>query len=224
MKLNKKQKRTATIASMAALLAVVLGMGGSTFAKYITTHNVPAQTATVAKWGVVINSQASGTDTMFSNKYDGDDGDVISGVKSVAPGTSGSIVFNVNGTPEVKTSVAFSVVGEIKEVKLGDYTPIVWKLDGAPYDTIEALAAAFEGLDDTYDAGAGVSSEHTVSWEWKYYVDDATDVLDTKLGDLKAGITADEWKDKYNEDLPAAGTYCLDVAIDFMITATQVGE
>ena len=38
MKLNKKQKRTATIASMAALLAVVLGMGGQTFAKYITTN------------------------------------------------------------------------------------------------------------------------------------------------------------------------------------------
>ena len=47
MKLNKKQKRTATIASMAALLAVVLGMGGQTFAKYITTDNATAQ-ATVA--------------------------------------------------------------------------------------------------------------------------------------------------------------------------------
>ena len=61
MKLNKKQKRTATIASMAALLAVVLGMGGQTFAKYITTATVPAQNATVAKWGVI--TTVSGTNT-----------------------------------------------------------------------------------------------------------------------------------------------------------------
>ena len=56
MKLNKKQKRTATIASMAALLAVVLGMGGQTFAKYVTTNRAEAEQATVAKWGVVIRN------------------------------------------------------------------------------------------------------------------------------------------------------------------------
>ena len=58
MKLNKKQKRTATIASMAALLAVVLGMGGQTFAKYTTTTKTESNTAVVAKWGVVIKADA----------------------------------------------------------------------------------------------------------------------------------------------------------------------
>ena len=65
MKLNKKQKRTATIASMAALLAVVLGMGGQTFAKYITTQET-ADTATVAKWGLTAQIDAS---TMFGSAY-----------------------------------------------------------------------------------------------------------------------------------------------------------
>ena len=53
MKLNKKQKRTATIASMAALLAVVLGMGGQTFAKYTETHVAKTGQATVAEFGFV---------------------------------------------------------------------------------------------------------------------------------------------------------------------------
>ena len=60
MKLNKKQKRTATIASMAALLAVVLGMGGQTFAKYVTTTDVESEYAVVAKWGFVLQQKSSG--------------------------------------------------------------------------------------------------------------------------------------------------------------------
>ena len=67
MKLNKKQKRTATIASMAALLAVVLGMGGQTFAKYITTTQTETHTAVVAKWGFVLQQKSS--TPLFKDNY-----------------------------------------------------------------------------------------------------------------------------------------------------------
>ena len=53
---------------MAALLAVVLGMGGQTFAKYITTTAAPTQSAVVAKWGVVIQSLGNGTENSSSFK------------------------------------------------------------------------------------------------------------------------------------------------------------
>lgn len=106
MKLNKKQKRTATIASMAALLAVVLGMGGQTFAKYISTQDVATQTATVAKWGLTAQIDAS---KMFGLAYANGTANAVAtpdasaskvSVKAaasvVAPGTKGEMTISID--------------------------------------------------------------------------------------------------------------------------------
>ena len=144
MKLNKKQKRTATIASMAALLAVVLGMGGQTFAKYITTERVETQSAIVAKWGVVAKIDATG---LFGKEYekniikDGGADIVASGSTNViAPGSSGSVSMLLTGDPEVSTNVVVEATGTDVVLQYGiyengasiatkyEYYPIVWTL------------------------------------------------------------------------------------------------
>ena len=133
MKLNKKQKRTATIASMAALLAVVLGMGGQTFAKYIETNEVKDQTAVVAKWGVVIQNSIEGIDgatgkTVFSKENDA--GTVESSSQNVvAPGTEGGVTIKITGVPQVAAKISFALtIDDVSLTGPSTYYPIVWTI------------------------------------------------------------------------------------------------
>ena len=224
MKLNKKQKRTATIASMAALLAVVLGMGGQTFAKYITTATVETNQATVAKWGVVINtSAAKGTNskTMFSKNYE--DGDVSAELESVAPGTEGSLSITISGAPEVKTNIAFDVNNDYKRVYFDTYEPIVWKINDdicGEKGTMSEMVYDFKNLTKTYSVGESFANTYKISWSWVFSSGDANDILDTKLADA-ATLTEEKWEEKYKTELPG---YSAEVSAVFTVTATQVGD
>lgn len=223
MKLNKKQKRTATIASMAALLAVVLGMGGQTFAKYITTTQTGSQSATVAKWGVVISTTATGTDskTMFAKNYE--DGDVSATLEKVAPGTEGSLSITVSGSPEVKTAISFEVNDDYKHVYFDTYEPIVWKIDDVlcgTNGTMAEMVTAFEELSDTYAVGTPFTHTYKISWSWAYHSSDDNDILDTKLADA-ATLSDSEWTTKYGGAKPV---FSAEVSAVFTVTATQVGD
>ena len=57
---NKKTNRNTKLIILAIVLALVvlfLCIGGSTFARYISSKNVPANQATVAKWGYIVIRQ-----------------------------------------------------------------------------------------------------------------------------------------------------------------------
>ena len=60
-----KKRSLFIVVAMVLLLAVVLGMGGTTFAKYITSKDVPVESATVAKWGYVITANAAVSSMML---------------------------------------------------------------------------------------------------------------------------------------------------------------
>lgn len=167
MKLNKKQKRTATIASMAALLAVVLGMGGQTFAKYIETHEGATQ-ATVAKFGIVANVQdMSG---LFNATYPTTGTANVSGSDLlVAPGTSGSFGLNITGEAEVRTALTIEATGNT--VLCDTYEPIKWSFDNfatAPL-TFAQMTAALNDLTDSDIAPQDpISITKTISWKWEF--------------------------------------------------------
>ena len=124
---------------MAALLAVVLGMGGQTFAKYITTNTVPTQQATVAKWGFVITNTVT-DDTPGTPLFNEGDGTSIKSEEFsndsvlrnvVAPGTNGEMSVEINGVAEVKakieTTFAVSKQASLKIDALDKtYYPIRW--------------------------------------------------------------------------------------------------
>ena len=210
MKLNKKQKRTATIASMAALLAVVLGMGGQTFAKYITTTETGTVQATVAKWGFVANAKAT---NMFKSEYaetvadagGTDDLTVKANSGVVAPGTSGSMTIDIEGYADVDANVSFNTGATWQDVKMTDnstpYFPILWtlKLDGqanpVTNGTLEAVETYFKSASFHYDAkiSAEVDLHYTLSWNWAFKYEDTdvarhiNDKYDTLLGLEAAG-------------------------------------
>ena len=197
MKLNKKQKRTATIASMAALLAVVLGMGGQTFAKYISTQSVDTGVATVAKWGLAATLDVSEFFGTKNNSTDhtvetGDSNISVKGTNAVvAPGTKGSMTITLGGSAEVDAEVSVDVDNanldtalKLPSLKYGStaYYPINWKVNGTTANTPAELCAALEALTATYEAeGTYDATTFTVEWEWKFYVSDANDKLDTIL-------------------------------------------
>lgn len=243
MKLNKKQKRTATIASMAALLAVVLGMGGQTFAKYITTNTVEAQTAVVAKWGYVIQAvdQNSATDAnvdLFKNAYGTS---VIAENDVIAPGTNGSLTFNITGVAEVKAEVSFKGLGTWVTPTLTatgvNYRPVVWTLTINGTKTAETTDidefkgkvedvtfayAANNGSDAGSVIGTPVNDVVVISWNWAF--DNSTkantavgynekaNVYDTYLGNKEANI-----------DLPAgySATTAISYGVEVVITQVQ---
>ena len=194
MNKSRKSKKAFIVAAIALMAALVVGMGAMTYSKYITTSSTET-TATAAKWGFVI---AANADDLFGANYtkNGDYAIKVNGnedgvaVKAsgltLAPGTSGSMTFNVNGTAEVLAKLTFevsaaSLIG-IDYTSAEDYYPIKWTLkkgdqvvvDNKDFDTLKSKVseqssniAIGQSLEDTY----------TLSWVWALDGNDAKDTL-----------------------------------------------
>ena len=145
---NKTMKKVLTISALALLLGLVGYTGGSTFAKYISETEVPSTSATVAKWGYVVNSDAS---KLWGADYKFDTSEAASVVTKetsgltvadsaddevVAPGTKGEVSLNVIGKPEVLSKI--DVTSTIADIYLDDdanaengrYYPVKWSISG----------------------------------------------------------------------------------------------
>lgn len=206
---NKKNrnKRLAIIAAMLALIVLILCLGGNTFAKYISANTYEAKNVTVAKWGFVLDVKA---DDMFSDKYNGGDVateaevtagtvDVKAASKTVAPGTSGKMTFNLSGTAEVLSKLTVTATGtDVALVYTPEggsettYNPIMWTLKkdnvavtGAENVTLAAMILKLNALsEESINPGepATNAGAYELSWTWVLNVDDNTDAKDTALG------------------------------------------
>ena len=242
MKLNKKQKRTATIASMAALLAVVLGMGGSTFAKYIETHTVTTQQATVAKWGVVATSNIT---NFFGASYEGNviaaaqkGNDIVATASGnvVAPGSSGSMTFTVTGQPQVASRITIAAEGQDVVLNYSDngtnkvYRPIMWTLSGGNLEqavtcnALEDMIESIEDLSGDYAAETVLDQTYTLSWAWAFENNPAenySDYRDAALGNFATQATDKDPDTTDNEIYTSAETT---VSFGLTITVTQIQD
>ena len=156
---NKKnvQKKVLMVAGLALLLGFVGYTGGTTYAKYVTSHDTESQKATVAQWGYTVSAN---TTELFGKEYMDDsvaDSNVslikgttgagstltISGATNlVAPGAKGQFSFNVSGTAEVLSKVEITLTGTpIQLTKFcgttldTPYEPIKWSVDGTAVGT-----------------------------------------------------------------------------------------
>ena len=205
----KNSRKPLIIVSMALLLAVVLAMGGVTFAKYISTTNTDTNEARVAKWGFTLEYEAA---TMFGPEYDWndsssavvdeEDGTLVVAVDAanlVAPGTSGSMSFTIGGTAEVWSQFYVTVLGQEVSLEGGDladtYYPMDWTLehDGTKLVTDGRLADVLDAIKDldlvTVDANddtADILGTYTISWKWDFEQGDEADLsehIDTFAND-----------------------------------------
>lgn len=195
---KKSNKKLLVVAGMAALLALVGYMGGSTFAKYITEQEVETNQATVAKWGYVAKI---GADSLFADAYKADvkathgtaDVEVqasSAGLNLVAPGTSGSFDIDVTGTAEVlsKITVDTTFTSDVCLASIGstdvNYYPVVWTITKTKANvgttdvlasttlvnlTTQQMLATLEVLSQASIApNTVVEYDLTISWAWAF--------------------------------------------------------
>lgn len=151
---KNSNKKSVFVIALLLLLVAVIGFGGYTLSKYVSSKNKNG-TASVAKWGFTVTANASdifGTDykydtaekTSISNSATGtvltvsaapvEEGKTRSNL--VAPGTKGSMTFTIDGTAEVKSHVAINlnVTSDVvlkytsETVTDGTYNPVKWTL------------------------------------------------------------------------------------------------
>lgn len=164
----KNNRKYLIVVAMLVLLAVVLFMGGSTYAKYLTQKDVATEQATVAKWGYVITENAEkffGTDYTKGEENtatvvaDGSGASIsaFSTTKVVAPGASGFMTLDINGKAEVLSKITFTVTGGLNESVRNEqaeaiqlthangaalnpvYEPIKWTVTSAGDTTLDNL-------------------------------------------------------------------------------------
>lgn len=218
---NKKtrlSKKLIAVVAIVLMMGLIVGMGAMTYSKYVTSQDTGSQTATAAKWGFVVNADASklfGTDYTTAGIVEKGNGVSVkastdANANVVAPGTSGSMTVTVSGSAEVlaKVTLAGTVTSEIN---FAGYYPVKWSLqkdtaDATTYDTLKELIAAFNSTEEI-DAGNTFNHTYTISWEW--VLEDKTDsyrnVKDTLIGYKAYGKPYDELPSnfagvKYAED------------------------
>ena len=202
MKTNNK-KKFVMITAMFLMIALVIGMGAMTYARYTTTKETGAQSATAAKWGIVLTVN---TTNLFDKNYDNgtavtaDDntGDVVTTADNmiVAPGTSGSMTIAINGSAEVLSQLKITAEGTTEEIFFGsDYYPVKWTLTNKNDDKLvenKKLSDVINYLTTTasstkWNAGTNIDEVYTISWDWA--IGDAGDSADNQK-DTAIGILA----------------------------------
>lgn len=217
---NKKTNRNTRLIIVAIVLALVvlfLCIGGSTFARYISSKNLPSNQATVAKWGYVVTAN---TENLFGKNYantaivadtTGDPKlDVKASGNVVAPGTKGEITFGVTGSAEVlaKLNLKFTVKSDVS-LKSGEdesattYNPIKWTLKKGDTvlvedKTLADVSTELAKVSTEIEAGTTIGEKdqaYTLSWKWDLgTTTDTNNKLDTMLGYAALGV-ADTYGD-----------------------------
>ncbi len=195
-------------ALLVAVLMTTCAISG-TFAKY-TTNATGSDTARVAKFGVTITANGETFATSEEGLVNGVTANTVLSADTdnvVAPGMSGSMAkMTLTGTPEVAVKVTYQATLTLSDNWLVDsvyYCPIIIKVNGtsfkgATYASAAEFKAAVEGAINAftkeYAAGTDLSTVSAesleVTWEWAYFVDEATDLKDTKLGNQAAAGNA----------------------------------
>lgn len=164
---RKNNKKSAVIIVLLLALTSILGFGGYTLSKYVTSGSKTG-TAQVAKWGYTV--ELNGTD-LFGKNYKFDkvastttaDSDGLTVKASgdhdvIAPGTTGSLTFKIKGKAEVRALIAMGihphndVILKMKKTSGEEivYKPVKWTLKKnkvvvptAKNTSLEAVASFF---------------------------------------------------------------------------------
>jgi len=209
---KNSNKKSVFVIALLLLLVAVIGFGGYTMSKYISSKTADG-TASVAKWGFTVDANAT---NLFGTEYKYDTtantsisnsatGSVIT-VKAangtsnlVAPGTKGSMTFSITGSAEVRSRVAINlaVTSDVvlkytaTDVADGTYAPVKWTLKkdgtavtGAENVTLAQIATVLNGYSADVEANATYAHAGTYTLEWAWAFESGNDALDTFLGTI----------------------------------------
>ena len=246
---KKNNRRSIFVIGLLLMLVAVIGFGGYTLSKYVTKKSTDAN-ATVAKWGFTVDADASGLfgkdyayDTTKANSIVNDGTGTLTvsaSANRVAPGTTGSMTFSIQGKAEVLASINLQMTNT-KDVVLNytndnvagtAYAPVKWTLtesvNGQTATTVienTTLADLAVELNKKFNnkeqaIGTEVNVTYTRTWAWAFTSGDENDTLDTLLG-MVANGTADATIDKY---AVVSATTTTEVGFDLAISITQLQQ
>lgn len=170
---KNSNKKSVFVIALLLLLVAVIGFGGYTMSKYISSKSDNG-TASVAKWGFEVTAKGDG---LFGKEYKYDAGKSASVVNTasgvtltvsaasagegversnlVAPGTTGSMTFSITGTAEVRSKIEVSLTGNDVVLKYtatgvanGEYAPVKWTLKKKGVTTALVDNGSFKDLQD----------------------------------------------------------------------------
>lgn len=192
---TRKSKKILMVAAIALMVALVAAMGTMTYSRYVSSSDLGSQQATAAKWGLSVQAVTTnflGTDYSETN----DDGVATMGEVTtdgvavnafatdvvVAPGTSGFMTIEVDGSAEVlaKLTIAMEYTADISATTGGNtYNPVKWTLSkstdggtnytdvvGAVNITLEAMESKIEAQSAYITAGQPAQVILKLSWAW----------------------------------------------------------
>lgn len=251
---KKNNRRSIFVIGLLLMLVAVIGFGGYTLSKYVTKKSTDAN-ATVAKWGFTVDANASGLfgkdyayDTTKANSIvnDGTGALTVSAsANRVAPGTTGSMTFNIKGSAEVLAQIKIEmtvtsdvVLNYTKDGTAGTaYTPVKWTLTKkgetnplVQNGTLEAVKNALNKT-TTYQANStAIDEEYTLTWAWAFETGTTDEEktlnnnLDTLLGmvaNADGAVSTNEVGE--NKFVSTAGTSTA-IAFDLAITIEQLQQ
>lgn len=168
-----------------------LSLVSGTYAKYTSTAT-GSDTATVAKWAWKVNTndvpnaENKVTFNLFETILDTDTGSADDDVKAelIAPGTKGSFVLTITNNSEVSGEVTIAI--EISHNGSTKYMPLKLTVTGTDAAVTPAVDHDLKKVTANGNAEFALSPSPvtktvTVSWEWPFSTDVATDVKDTAL-------------------------------------------
>lgn len=195
---KKDNRKSVLLIALLLLLVAIIGFGGYTLSKYITSKSTDS-TARVAKWGFTVdadNSKLFGDQYKWKDNASGSTTDGTgtltvkadtAGTNLVAPGTSGSMTFSVKGKAEVLAKVEMKVAAGYSDVALTltkdtkeyIYNPVKWTLkknnaDVVTNGTLAEVVAALNGQykveenKDTATIGIGTEINDEYTLSWAW--------------------------------------------------------
>lgn len=214
---RKNNRKTTVIIALLLALIAILSFGGYTLSKFVTSGGSTGK-AQVAKWGYTM--EIDGSKLFGKNyKYDGVASKVTKNadgltVKAsgnynvIAPGTTGSMTFTIEGQAEVKALIAMGITPEkdvtLKLQKAGGeeivYNPVKWTLKknthvipGMENTTLHEVAGAFHDMisnpvSSVKNPGDVLAdTTYELVWAWAFegtetFTGITVDELDTILG------------------------------------------
>ncbi len=188
---NSKMIRLMAVLLLIVTIAVIAISG--TYARYITTVG-GTDTARVAHWKInTTNSIADLFAASYTNVVNAD----ADGTAVIAPGTSGSYTFAIEGTVEtaytlkVEATGTDAVNGAVNIDESTPYDPIKYTFQKNSDAVVECtsfsdLLSKINAIDNgttTHTAGTLSGDTYTIGWSWAI---DGNDAKDTELGNLVA--------------------------------------
>ena len=244
---KKDNRKSILLIALLLLLVAIIGFGGYTLSKYITSKKSEG-TAQVAKWGFTVDADNS---KLFGSQYKWNQNVTASTtdctgtltVKAdadntrnlVAPGTTGSMTFSVKGKAEVLAQVEMKVADGYTDIALKlakdgknyTYNPVKWTLKkgndalvtaGTLEAVVNALNEQYKNDTATIAIGTTINDEYTLSWAWAFE--------GTEVPAGVEGLTSDQLDTLLGQGTETAAngyalTYVSTVKFELNISVTQ---